>query len=318
MLGNVKISIIVSIYKVEKYIHTCVKSLINQSYKNYEIILVDDGSPDNCPSICNEYASNYDFIKVVHKKNGGLSDARNYGLNYAIGEYVTFVDSDDYVSEDYLEVLVGLKEKYNADICVGGLCTFFEGEVPNPSKRIKDACFTGLEALEHMLYQNMLDSSACAMILPLTIAKKNLFPVGKYHEDDFTTYKYYTSVNKVAVTTKSVYFYLQRRGSIMHAFGRASLDELDAADNLVSICKSKWPQLVKAAYSKKFSDYCQVLLSTDEKELRKFHVYTRISSFLNCYKQKMVFDCKARVKNRIAAIILLLGEKYLRTIKKLL
>ena len=175
MMGKAKISIIVSVYKVEKYIHTCIKSLIDQSYKNYEIILVDDGSPDNCPSICNDYAFNYDFIKVVHKKNGGLSDARNYGLNYAIGEYVTFVDSDDYVSEDYLEVLIRLQEKYNADICVGGLCTFFEGETPNPSKRIKDTCFTGLEALERMLYQNMLDTSACAMILPLTIAKNNLF-----------------------------------------------------------------------------------------------------------------------------------------------
>ena len=104
----------------------------------------------------------------------------------------------------------------------------------------------------------------------------------------------------------------------MHAFGKASLDELDAADNLVSICKRKWPQLVKAAYSKKFSDYCQVLLSTDEKELRKFNVYTRISRFLNCYKQKMAFDYKARVKNRMAAIILLFGEKYLRIIKKIL
>jgi len=96
------ISVIIPVYKVEKYIDKCIKSILNQTYTNLEIILVDDGSPDNCGQICDDYAQKHNRIKVIHKTNGGQAEARNYGLNIAKGKYVTFLDSDDYVSEDYI------------------------------------------------------------------------------------------------------------------------------------------------------------------------------------------------------------------------
>lgn len=318
MSDEILVGIVVPVYKVEKYLDKCVESIINQTYRNFELILVDDGSPDNCPQICDEYAEKYEFIKSVHKKNGGLSDARNYGLNYVSGSYVTFIDSDDYVSHDYLEVLVGLQKKYDADICVGGLCTFYEGDEPNVTNKVKDMVFSGLQALEHMLYQDMLDTSACAMLIPTKVARDNLFPVGKYHEDEFTTYKYYSDVKKVAVTSKSLYFYLQRRGSIMHVFGQASIDELEAADNLVDVCMKQWPDLVNAAKAKKFSDYCQVLLSTQKLKNEHPEMYNQISSFLLEHRMAMILDGKARVKNRVAAAALLCGIDGLLIINKMI
>ena len=107
------ISIIVPIYNVEKYIKKCIDSIINQTYTNLEIILVDDGSPDNCGKICDKYKEKDDRIKVIHKKNGGLSDARNAGIDIATGEYITFIDSDDYVAENYIEVLYNLCKEQN-------------------------------------------------------------------------------------------------------------------------------------------------------------------------------------------------------------
>lgn len=315
------ISVIVPVYNVEKYLDKCVQSILTQTYKDFELILVDDGSPDNCPQMCDQFARNDKRIRVLHKKNGGLSDARNAGTAIASGEFVTYVDSDDYVSKGYLSILNNLRIKYEADVSVGGLCTFLEGRTPIIEKHGIEYLYTGMEALEKMLYQDTLDTSACAMLLPTALAKKYPFPVGKYHEDEFTTYKYYSAVKRVAVTSESLYFYLQRKNSIMHTFGQATLDELDAADNLVNVCFKKWPDIAKAAKSKKFSDYCQVLLSTIEIENTNPKMYRRIVDYLENVKYDIIFDKHSRIKNRIAAASLTMGTRglfFLNKIKSLL
>lgn len=162
-----------------------------------------------------------------------------------------------------------------------------------------------------MLYQNGLDTSACSMLLPKKIAENILFPVGKYHEDEFTTYKYYTEADSVAVSTKTIYYYLQRENSIMHTFGKTSMDELDAADNLVEECKKNWPFIIKAAKAKKFSDYCQVLLQNVNIVKQNPEVYTRISRYLNEVKIEILFNSRCRFKNRVAACALIGGCKTL-------
>ena len=120
------ISVIVPIYNVEKYLERCVESIINQTYKNLEIILVDDGSPDNCPQMCDDYAKKDSRIKVVHKKNGGLSDARNAGMKVATGEYVSFIDSDDYISLDFYETLLETIVDNDSDIVECSVVKFYE------------------------------------------------------------------------------------------------------------------------------------------------------------------------------------------------
>ena len=310
------ISVIVPVYKVEKYLDKCVRSILKQTYKNFELILVDDGSPDKCPQICDNYAVKDKRVRVLHKKNGGLSDARNEGTKIALGSYVTYIDSDDYVSETYLAILVELLEKYQADISVVGIEIFNENDYPKGEKNTTEYVYSGEKALEKMLYQDTLDTSACAMLIPTKIALENPFPVGMYHEDEFTTYKYYSSVNKVAVTTMKQYFYLQRRGSIMHVFGKASMDELDAADNLVNLCDKNYPDLIKAAESKKFSDYCQVVLSSSNIKKEYCDAYSHILTYLKSKRMQIIFDKKCRRKNRIAALLLLLGVAPLYQVDK--
>ena len=121
MNNNPKISVIVPVYKVEKYLDRCVESIVNQTYKNLEIILVDDGSPDNCPVMCDEWAEKDERIRVIHKENGGLADARNAGMNIATGDYIGFVDSDDWIEPNMYEVLLKNALKYDADISRCGL-----------------------------------------------------------------------------------------------------------------------------------------------------------------------------------------------------
>lgn len=306
------ISVIVPVYKVENYLDKCVQSILAQTYTDFELVLVDDDSPDNCPQMCDAYILKDKRVRVLHKKNGGLSDARNEGTKIAKGDYVTYIDSDDYVSDDYLETLVELREKYNADIVVTGIEVFFEDEEPKYNRKSFEYVYSGREALKKMLYQDTLDTSACAMLLTKKMALDNPFPFGTFHEDEFTTYKYYSSADRVVVTTKKQYFYLQRNDSIMHTFGKSSFDELDAADNLVNFCKWNFADLVNAAESKKFSDYCQVLLSNPNIKKDYPEVYERIYSFLKEKKLQILMDKNCRKKNRITGLLLLFGVDVLK------
>lgn len=311
------ISVIVPVYNVEKYLDRCIKSILSQTYKDFELVLIDDGSPDNCPKMCDDYEKIDNRVRVIHKTNGGLSDARNVGTNQAQGEFITYIDSDDYVSKDYLKTLWNLKERYNADITVTGICKFYEGEEPWKNKNgAKEFVYSGEEALKKMLYQNTLDSSACGLLLATQLSKRNPFPIGKYHEDDFITYKYYIAVNRVAVTTQKHYMYMQRKGSIMHTFGKSSMDELEAVDNLVAFCRESYPQFVAAAESKKFSNYCQVLLSNPDIKKNHNKTYSRIEAYLMEKKMQILMDGNCRMKNRIAALSLLCGTEMLQFINR--
>lgn len=311
------ISVIVPVYNVDKYLNKCINSILGQTYKDFELILVNDGSTDNSPKICDMYARQYKNVQVIHKNNGGLSDARNVGTSIAKGEFITYIDSDDYVSKDYLLILSTLQKDNKADIVVSGFAVFNEGSKPIQNYDYKVYCYTKNQALEKMMYQDTLDTSACAMLLPAYVAKNNLFPLNKYHEDEFTTYKYYSSVERIVVTTQKLYFYLQRKGSIMHVFGDACIDELDAADNLVNFCKKNYPNLTTAAQSKKFSDYCQVLLMNTRLKIDHPLVYKRINNYLNGIKFQILKNKKCRFKNRVAAFLLIFGPWALEITKKL-
>ena len=152
---NPLISVIVPIYKVEKYLDRCVESLINQTYKNLEIILVDDGSPDNSPAMCDNYAKKDSRIKVVHKKNGGLSDASNVGMSVATGEFISFIDSDDYVSDDFFEVLYNTMITEKSDIVECSVVKFYEDNLfdkHNDDNEI--TTFSTVDALSALISEN--------------------------------------------------------------------------------------------------------------------------------------------------------------------
>lgn len=214
-MQNPLVSIIVPIYKVEPYLRRCLDSIVNQTYTNLEIILVDDGSPDTCPQICDEYAAKDKRIVVIHKENGGLSDARNAGLEISKGEYISFVDSDDWVDEKYIEILLNSAIAENTDIAIG---ENIQTKQVVQKQNIKSITKThsSKDALVHLFSQNHL-----AFIVSWgKIYKRDLFstlrfPVSKFHEDEFTTYLLFNKSKKISYTSKILYFYFQRPDSIM-------------------------------------------------------------------------------------------------------
>ena len=149
------LSVIVPIYNVEDYLNRCVDSIINQTYKNLEIILVDDGSPDNCPQMCDDYAKKDSRIRVVHKENGGLSDARNAGMKVATGEYVSFIDSDDYISLDFYETLFQTMVDNDSDIVECSVVKFYENEkFDEYSDDLKVTNYETVDALDGLIIEN--------------------------------------------------------------------------------------------------------------------------------------------------------------------
>lgn len=202
------ISVIIPIYKVEKYIEHCLRSVMTQTYSRLEIIIVDDGSPDKSGEICDHLAFEDDRIRVYHKENGGVSSARNFGIYRASGDYIAFIDSDDYIAENYIEYLVDLRERYDADIACCDLIKV-SAHLDSPQDTDQSSfCCSGYEACRLMLSERELQlSSPCAKIISVDIARQFLFPVGKTYEDTRTTYKYYYYCGKVAVGDAKLYGY---------------------------------------------------------------------------------------------------------------
>lgn len=210
------VSIIVPIYKVEPYLRRCLDSIVNQTYTNLEIILVDDGSPDGCPQICDEYAAKDNRIVVIHKENGGLSDARNAGLDICKGEYISFVDSDDWVDEKYIETLLDLAIKENADIAIGEHQKIYENQPPLKKQKLPKKTLTSQSALKILFQRKILSFIlSWGKIYHKHLFEDLRFPKGKFHEDEFTTYSIIHKASKIIYTSKILYFYHQRANSIM-------------------------------------------------------------------------------------------------------
>ena len=185
-----KVSIVIPIYNVEKYLKKCIDSIINQTYENLEIILVDDESPDNCPKICDDYKTIDSRIKVIHQKNQGLSGARNTGLKEATGKYIMFQDSDDTLENNSIEKLYQAIKKYNAKIVIGGRYYDFEdGSVVCKYKERFTKKYNFEEAIEEMNRFYYYDMSACGKMFEKELFHNIEFPIGKLCEDYFIMYK---------------------------------------------------------------------------------------------------------------------------------
>lgn len=214
------ISVIVPIYNVEKYLEKCILSIINQTYENIEILLVNDGSPDNSLMICEKYSKLDSRINVINKKNGGLSDARNAGMRQAKGQYFLLVDSDDFIHPQMVELLYKSIQESNADIAVCNYSIVQEGtEVSYTSYNADKLTYELLNRDEAILEQFNEKCTeftvAWNKLYHRDVFKDVEYPVGKIHEDDYTTYKLIYNSSKVAYIENELYFYLQRTNSIM-------------------------------------------------------------------------------------------------------
>ena len=234
-VDTAKISVIVPVYKVEPYLDKCVSSIVNQTHKNLEIILVDDGSPDNCPAMCDAWAEKDSRIRVIHKTNGGLSDARNAGMAVATGELMAFVDSDDWIAPDMYEYLYQRLAEDNSDIAACGVQMVWEDKTPSRMLTQEGNCVLNQEeAMRAIIEESWLKQPVWYKLYKTALVRDILFPVEKYHEDVFWSYQAVGSAKKVSVSDHVGYYYLQRGGSIMGA--GYSLKRLDAVEAKVQRC----------------------------------------------------------------------------------
>lgn len=228
-MNDGKISVIVPVYKVEPYLDRCVSSIVNQTYKNLEIILVDDGSPDRCGAMCDAWAARDSRIRVIHKENGGLSDARNAGMAVATGELLGFVDSDDWIAPDMYRQLYERMAEDASDIAACGVEMVWEdGRPPRRLTKEGDCVLDAGEAMRAVIEESWLKQPVWYKLYKTAPVRDIPFPVGKYHEDVFWTYQAVGAANQVSVVDQIGYYYLQRSGSIM---GEGySLKRLDAVE----------------------------------------------------------------------------------------
>ena len=228
-----QISVIVPVYKVEKYIHKCVDSILAQTFTDFELWLVDDGSPDHCGAICDEYAQIDARVKVIHKKNGGLSDARNTALDVMNGKYIFFVDSDDWISEDALEIMYSALGRTGAKVATGNIVSVREDGTEQAlySPVQDETVLIGEEMLTTLLRPN-----ACNRLYNAEMFQNLRYPVGRLYEDVFTYHKILAQIDKMVLVGKNTYYYLIRSGSIMNS--EYSIKFTDIVDAVYD--RAKW------------------------------------------------------------------------------
>ncbi|WP_455614573.1 glycosyltransferase family 2 protein [Bacteroides congonensis] len=215
-MDSLKVSVIIPVYKVEQYLDRCVRSLLGQTYGNMEIILVDDGSPDDCPRLCDEYAFKYDNIKVIHQSNRGLSGARNEGLLASTGDYISFVDSDDWIEEDTISYCMSLIYTNGADaIQYEILNVSKESKFHQPAEHID--IYKGKDILQYYLDSSTRKSggyAVCRCLFSSRLAKKYEFRLGKLNEDIDYKYKVLSECNLLVVSNQYKYHYWQGGDSL--------------------------------------------------------------------------------------------------------
>lgn len=237
------ISVVIPIYQVEKYLPTCINSILNQTYSNLEIILVDDGSPDNCPAICDEFALKDSRIKVIHQKNGGLSSARNTGIEIAQGEYIGFIDSDDFIAPNFYEYLLNNALTHHADISECGFIKVAEDNMNSftfpPIDNAIVSVTNNIGALER-LFSEDFNTYVNTVVVWNKLYKRSLFqsiryPLNKISEDEFTTYKLLYGVHQFVTSSALLHAYVQRSSSIMgKTFSSKRFDLFDAYEEAIS------------------------------------------------------------------------------------
>lgn len=245
---NDLITIVVPIYNVEPYLKKSIDSIINQTYQNLEIILVDDGSPDNSGKICDEYAKKDNRIKVIHKENGGLSSARNAGIDMAKGKYISFVDSDDYISNDYIEYMYNILKKYNVKMSTCETQVIYGNENIKEKEKNVVTLLDKSELFYNILFDKKSDVSAYSKLYHISLFENIRFPNGIVYEDTATTYKLIEKCDKIATGSKKCYYYYYRLGSISKSrgFNKNELDYIKNTAEMLSYLRKHYPHLASA------------------------------------------------------------------------
>lgn len=279
------ISIVIPVYNVEKYLSRCIESVINQTYKNLDIILVDDGSTDNSGMICDEYANRDKRIRVIHKINVGLSSARNTGIEKCKGKYITFIDSDDWIELDFIEYMYEPFKTKNVDISISRLIVSYQNKnnkiINRKSKTYPQLWISDKNiAIEMLLYRKVFTNSACGKLYKKLIFDNIKFPVGRIYEDFAILYKIIDLCNCICIQEKSGYHYFVRDGSILNSkFKKKDLDLIDFSSKMINDISYKYPKCIKAAKARFLETnlelFIKLILSNNYKDyLNEFETFS--------------------------------------------
>lgn len=295
------VSVVVPVYNVEAYLPRCLERLIRQTYQNLEILLVDDGSQDSSGEICEQYAAKDSRILVFHKENGGLADARNYGLKQISGQYVTFVDSDDYVAEDYVAYLYDLLKQEQAEVSV---CQYRETSQADQSAFGSDTStvMDGKTAVKNMFYQRGLTTSACAKLYKTSLFQQIQFPPGRLYEDVNTIYQVLLRADRVVCSEKVEYFYFMRPKSIVHSgFQIKKMDYIFNMQEVLEDIRTHTPELLSAAISRFLWANLHILVQMPRDgypEERKL-----IWKNMALYRGQVLRDPQVRLQNKLLLLL---------------
>lgn len=311
-----KVTIIIPVYNVEKYLSICIRSVVEQTYKNIEIILIDDGTKDNSGILCDSYVKIDNRIRVIHKENGGLSSARNVGIEIATGDYIFFLDSDDYISENCISRLVSLMEEYDADISIIQMKYIPENADKESTEYEKEEIkiMDSETAIEESLYQKFFTCCAPAKLYKRDVIGQVRFPFGKISEDLATCHLFLDNAQKIVYSNYYGYYYRQHESSIMHVFNPKRLDALEWTNSIEMFCFEKYPKIIGAAYCRTFNVAIHLLLDLPNQGEMHDNYYSKIWKEIKRTRVKTLLDKKVRRREKAAAILSFGGERVLKNV----
>lgn len=304
------ISIIVPVYNVEDFLPHCIDSILAQTYTNYEIIIVDDGSTDGSGLICDQYSSNHNQITVVHTENAGPSHARNTGLEIAKGDYISFIDSDDTIAPTYIETLYNLITAETADISMVTHDRFgsLKRKILAPDRLVID----GIEATKYMLYQKWLDSCVYCKLYRKQVFAGIRFQDGILYEDLEILARLLPVQKRIVWSNRQLYHYMPRTGSIVDKFSIDRMAVLDVTDKIVESAQTQYPELHQAALDRKLSANFNMLQILVKNGMVHSEYATRCIRNIKSLRFGRLLDRNVRLKNKLGITVSLLGDNALK------
>lgn len=301
------ISVILPVYNIEAYLPKCMNSLFCQTYDNIEFVLVDDGSKKECAELCDSYIQKDNRVVVYHKVNGGLSDARNYGIERAKGEYITCIDPDDFVDQDYIEYLYNLIVKYNVKMSICQHRVIYDNGKIKENGQSGDSLIDNKSCIERMLYHDVVDTSAWAKLYHKSLFNTVKYPKGKIFEDIGTTYALMLQCENIGLGYESKYNYIFHNNSIVNStFKLNKLDMLDTTDKMAKDVLSVYPDLKDAVLRRqvyaRFSTLNQMLNCTEYDDIKQ-----GLIEYIKKNKKSVLSNKKTPKRDRMAFYLLDLG-----------
>jgi glycosyltransferase involved in cell wall biosynthesis len=312
---NPLISIIVPVYNTEPYVRKCLDSILAQTFKDFEVIVVNDGSTDNSGIICDEFAHKDHRVSVIHKTNGGLSSARNAGIKIAKGEFIGFVDSDDYINQDMYKELYGLCNETNSDISICKFSREVNKKVISEQNEEFILEMNNEEAMRQLFKGMLYRFSVCNKLFKQTCFKNVLFPDGRIHEDLATTYKLFSHSNKAVYTAYPGYVYVKREESILTSrFNKKRLDAFIGWDEILSFMYRNYPGLSKEFIScfsyGSVDNIHNIMNQVENKEDKKTYLKV-IQQLVRKYFYNIMVNESLSLKYKITLALLMLNTNFL-------